>query len=75
MATAAAERLLQGLRVVIPNAGEIGYKLLQKKSRRDACDEGALYIYAGGVTSEGRILTRKSLLSVTVIGSMTFGRG
>jgi hypothetical protein len=35
----------------------------------------ALNIYAGGLTSEGRILTRKSLLSVTVIGSMMWTRG
>lgn len=40
MATA-AERLVEGLRVVIRNASEMGCKLLQKQSRRGACDEGA----------------------------------
>jgi hypothetical protein len=40
MATA-TERLLQGLHVVIRNAGEMGCNLLLKKSRRGACDEGA----------------------------------
>ena len=40
MATA-AERLLHGLRVVIRNASEMGCKLLQKKRKRGACDEGA----------------------------------
>jgi hypothetical protein len=40
MVTAAA-RLLQGLHVVIRNESEMGCKLLLKKRRRDASDEGA----------------------------------
>jgi hypothetical protein len=38
---AAAERLLQGLCVVIRNASETGYGLLQKGSGGGGCDEGA----------------------------------